>query len=73
MAVSSSGKMPVRFPGAVGLKVTLMVQVSCAARLAPQLLVCAKSPVTDSEVNLTAARPRLVTFKVLAGLVVPSL
>ncbi len=73
MALSSTGKIPVRFPGAVGLKVTLTVQVSCAAKLAPQLLVCAKSPVTDIAVNLTAAWPRLVTFKVLAGLVAPSL
>ncbi len=73
MALSSTGKIPVRFPAAVGLKVTLIVHVSCAARLAPQLLVSAKSPVTDIEVNLTVAWPWLVTFKVLAGLVTPSL
>jgi hypothetical protein len=58
---------------AVGSKVTLTAHVLCAARLAPQVLVCAKSPVTNIPVNFTATPLWLVTFKVLAELVVPSL
>jgi hypothetical protein len=37
---------PVRFPAAVGVKVTLSVQDEAAASVAGQLLVCVKSPVT---------------------------
>lgn len=68
-----SVKWPVRFPVAVGLKVTLMAHVLCAARLAPQVLVSAKSPVTDIPVIFTGASPALLTFKVLAELVAPTL
>jgi hypothetical protein len=39
--VSAAGP---RAPVAVGVKVTLMVQLEAAARLPTQLLVCAKSP-----------------------------
>ena len=70
MALSWSGKLPVRLPGAVGLKVTLTVHEPRPARLTPQVLVCAKSPVTGIPVKLTAAPPSLVTFKILARLVV---
>src|SRR5256712_666884 len=35
---------PVRVPVAVGVKVTLMVQLAPAATEVPQVLVCAKSP-----------------------------
>ena len=63
MALSTSGRSPVQLPDAVGLKVTLIVQVPCAATLAPQVLVCTKSPVTDISVKLTVAAPLLVTFK----------
>ena len=73
MALSWSGKLPVRLPVAVGLKVTLMPRVWCAARLAPQVLVCAKSPVTDIPVISAVTLLALATFKVLAELVVPSL
>ena len=58
---------------AVGLKVTLTAHVLYAARLAPQVLVCAKSPVTDIPVISAVTLLALVTFKVLAELVVPSL
>lgn len=35
---------PLRVPLAVGVNVTFTVQLELAATLAPQLLVCAKSP-----------------------------
>jgi len=43
-ALSVMVSVPVREPLAVGVKVTLTVQLELAATLAPQLLVCAKSP-----------------------------
>ena len=44
VALSVTVRVPVRVPPAVGVNVTLMVQVSPAATLAPQLFVCPKSP-----------------------------
>ena len=44
VALSVTVKVPLRVPVAVGEKVTLMMQLAPAATLAPQLLVCAKSP-----------------------------
>ena len=44
VALSVTASVALRDPAAVGLKVTLMVQLAAAARLAPQPLVCAKSP-----------------------------
>src|SRR6267143_4925001 len=43
-ALSVMVSAPVRKPLAVGVKVTLTVQLELAATLAPQLLVCPKSP-----------------------------
>ena len=43
-ALSVSVSVPLRGPAAVGLKVTRMVQLAPPARLVPQLLVWAKSP-----------------------------
>ncbi len=43
-AASVMVSVPVRVPAAVGVKVTLTVQLELAATLVPQLLVCAKSP-----------------------------
>jgi|SRR6267143_1881963 len=43
-AASVMVSVPVRVPAPVGVKVTLTVQLELAATLAPQLLVCAKSP-----------------------------
>ena len=40
-ALSVTVKVPVRVPVAVGVKVTLIAQFAPAARLEPQLLVCA--------------------------------
>jgi hypothetical protein len=43
-ALSAIVSAPVRGPAAVGVKVTLTVQLELAATLVPQLLACAKSP-----------------------------
>jgi hypothetical protein len=40
---------PVRPPAAVGVNVTLIVQLALTARLVPQLFVCAKSPLAAIE------------------------
>jgi len=42
---------------AVGVKVTLTVQLELAATLVPQLLVCAKSPLAVMLERLAAAVP----------------
>ena len=57
----------------VGLKVTLIVHARCAARWRRMYSFAAKSPLTGIPVNLTVAPPWLVTFSILAGLVVPTL
>ena len=48
--------VPVRVPVAVGVNVTLMVQLAPAARLAPQLFVCAKSPLLVPVISYAANR-----------------
>ena len=64
VALSVRVTAAVRVPAAVGLKVTLIVQLAPAATLDPQLLVCAKSlalaPETAMLVMLKAALPELV-------------
>lgn len=72
VALSCSGKSPISLPTALGWKLTLIVQVLCADRLAPHELVCAKSPLTDIAANLTGAALALVTFRILGRLVVPT-
>ena len=62
LALSVMLRVPVRLPRAVGVNVRLMVQVALAARLAGQLLVCAKSPLLVMLATLRAALP--VFFKV---------
>src|ERR1700730_772563 len=66
-------KEPVRVPAAVGVNVTLKVQLAPAARLVPQLFVCAKSPLTAIELIDADAFPVLCTVTVCAALVVPTL
>src|SRR5258708_18163799 len=56
----------------VGLKVMLIAQVPCAARLAPQVLVWVKSPLTGIALIFTVAAPSLITFTILARLAVPT-
>lgn len=69
-------KLALRVPVAVGLKVTLIVQLAPEAKLEPQLLVWAKSPllvpviVMPLIVNEEAPAFRIVTL--FAALVVPT-
>src|SRR5437879_11049277 len=50
---------PVRMPVAVGVNVTLMVQLAPAATDVPQVLVCMKSPLATMLVTLSATFPVL--------------
>ena len=63
-------------PDAVGANVTLKVQVfpgpGAAATLAPQVLVCAKSPAATTFEMVKAPLPELVRVTVWAALVVPT-
>src|SRR5229473_7342641 len=63
---------PVRVPAVVGVNVTLKVQLAPAARLVPQLFVCAKSPLTAIELIDAGAFPVLCTVTACAALVVPT-
>ena len=58
-------------PSAVGVKVMLRVQLAWAARLAPQLLDWAKSPVGTMLVMLTAVDPVFVRVTGWDGLEIP--
>src|SRR5260221_6529155 len=64
--------VPVREPVAVGVKVTLTVQDAPAARVVPQLLVCAKSPVAENEETDAAVPPVLLTVTACEPLVEPT-
>ena len=72
LALSATESEPVRVPVAVGLKVTLIVQLAPAATLVPQVLVSEKSPVVEMLVMLRVAVPVLVSVTVSAALLVPS-
>jgi uncharacterized protein YqcC (DUF446 family) len=65
-----------RLPAAVGVNVTEMLQLPPAATLAPQVLVCAKSPglvpATAMLVTVKAAVPVLLSVTDWAALVVPT-
>ena len=54
LALSVTVNVALRDPVAVGVKVTLMVQVALAAKVEGQLLVCPKSP------GLVPVKPMLV-------------
>jgi hypothetical protein len=73
LALSVMLSVPVREPVAVGVKVTLIVQVALAATLVPQLLVWAKSPLAAMLEMLNAPVPLLVSVSVCAALVVPTI
>ena len=60
LALSVIVTAPVRVPAAVGLKVTLSVQLALAARLEPQVLVWEKSPLAVMLVMLRVALPVLL-------------
>ena len=65
-----------RLPAAAGSNVTLMVQLAPAATLAPQLLVCEKSPAfvpaMAIEVIDRAEPPLLASLTICALLMVPT-
>ena len=71
MAVSRMVKVAVRPPAAVGVNVTLIVQLVPAARLLPQLSVSAKSPFVAMLVISSAALPGLLRVTAWGSLVVP--
>src|SRR5207253_249399 len=78
-ALSVSDSVPVRAPEAVGVKVTLMVQVTPAAKVAgivgqalAPVLVAAKSPEGANELIVKAAAPVFVSVTVIGALVVAS-
>src|SRR5947208_1887182 len=73
-ALSASDSDPVRAPEAVGVKVTLMVQVPPAAKVAglmgqalAPVLVAAKSPEGANELIVKAAVPVFVSVTVKIG------
>src|SRR5437016_9496166 len=76
LALSVTVKDAERAPVAVGVNVTLMVQLELAASELPQLFVCAKSPllvpVTAMLEILNAVPPEFVSVTGSAALVVPT-
>ena len=74
-ALSVMLNFAVRVPVAVGLKVTLMLQLAPGVNEVPQLCVSAKSPiltpVSATLLMLKVLVPTLVRLVVLAALVVP--
>jgi hypothetical protein len=60
-ASSAMVTAPVLVPGAVGLKVTLRVQLALTATLEPQVLVWEKSPLAVMLVRLRVALPVLLS------------
>src|SRR5260370_354279 len=65
-------RVPVRVPEAVGVKVTLMLQLAPAATELPQVLVSAKSPLAEMLVRLSEALPVFESVTDCAALVVPT-
>jgi hypothetical protein len=71
-ALSVTLKAPLRVPTAVGVNVTLIVHVPFTASVLPQLLVCAKSPLTAMLLIVSAPVPLFVNVTVWAAEVVPT-
>ena len=76
VALSVTTKVPVRVPAADGVKVTLVVQLAPAARVAPQVVapfvkLVALVPPIAMLVMFSVAPPVLVRVTVCAALVVP--
>src|SRR5438105_3735057 len=65
-------RVPVRVPVALGVKVTLMVQLAPAPSDVPQLFPMPKSPVTLTPLMDMALPVPLESVTVCAGLVVPT-
>src|SRR6266404_4036407 len=70
LALSVMVIAPVRVPVAVGVNVTLIVQLAPAATEVPQVLVCAYCALAAMLVMLSAALPVFVSVTVCAALVV---
>src|SRR5258708_31089016 len=70
--LSLSTMLPVLAPVAVGVKVTVTVQVPPGINGLGQLLVWAKSPVAAMLAKVKFALPTFPTVKVCEGLVVPT-
>ena len=74
LALSAIVNVPVRFPDAVGVKVTEMLQLAPAATLVPaQVSVSAKLPEVLIEVMANVPGPEFVSFTDWAALVEPML
>jgi hypothetical protein len=73
LALSLTFNAPVRFPTAVGVKVTLIVHFALAARLAPHVVAdTAKSPVVEVAMLSSGTIMLFVRVKTFAALVVPT-
>jgi hypothetical protein len=72
LALSAMVIEPLREPAAVGVKITLRVQLALAATLAPQVLVWEKSSLSVMLEISRAALPAFVSVIVSGGLVVPT-
>jgi hypothetical protein len=72
MALSVSVSVPVRYPLAVGWKLTLIVQLAVAATEGRQLLPCVQPLEIVKLLMLSATEPVLVTLTGCAVLVVPT-
>jgi hypothetical protein len=64
-------RIPVRSPRAVGVKTTLIRHEALTARLDPQLLLAAKSPLAAMEVISSEADQELDSVTVWAALAAP--
>jgi hypothetical protein len=71
-ALSVNEIAPLLTPLTVGVKVTEMAQLALTARLAPQVLVWAKSPEAAMLVNESVAVPVFFNVTVCTALVVPT-
>src|SRR4030081_2434216 len=63
---------PVRVPSAVGVKVTVIVQLALIATLLPQVLVCAKSPLAAMLLMVNVAVPVFLSVTFCEAFVVPT-
>jgi hypothetical protein len=63
---------PYRLPLAVGVKVTLIIQVAPGARVVPQELVCAKSPLAATLVKVKGEPPIFVKKRDCGALLEPT-
>ena len=64
--------VPDREPSAVGVNVTLIVQVALIATVPGQLLVCAKSPVVEMLLIVNGALLLFVSVTICGGVVKPT-